>query len=254
MWAIGTMVALVSYLLFRSYRLHGKRSIEKEEKEKSVHFDEVASPESIIPSCQETIIANLLQVSSLYDKLTISLCKEDLKSLRKTRKEIKKLNIDVKLRKDSVHKVIKKLDDRKIESAPYYVQIFDYLRETAHALNYIADPAYKHIDNNHSPLNKQQQANLKDLNLQISEYFNFLVYILKSNNFDSIKESVQKQQDLLDIDENFKKAQIKRIKKGESGTKASMLFLGILNESKGLILHSGNSVKAYRDFVVAFSR
>ena len=31
MWAIGTMVIIVSYLLFRSYRLHGKRSSIKEE-------------------------------------------------------------------------------------------------------------------------------------------------------------------------------------------------------------------------------
>ena len=52
----------------------------------------------------------------------------------------------------------------------------------------------------------------------------------------------------------MRKAQIKRIKKGESGTKASMLFLNILNESKGLVLHAGNSVKAYRDFNIAFNR
>lgn len=214
----------------------------------------MGTAEKIIPSCQETIISNLLQISSLYDKITISLCKEDLKGLRNIRKEVKKLNIDVKLRKDNVHKVIKKLDDLKIDSAPYYVQIFDYLREAAHAINYIADPAFTHIDNNHSPLNKQQQSDLKKFNLQISEYFNFLIYILKSNNFENIRESVQKQQDLIDANESIRKQQIKRIKKGESGTKASMLFLNILNESKGLILHAGNTVKAYRDFYIAYNR
>jgi phosphate/sulfate permease len=253
-WAIGTMVLLVSYLLFRSFRLHGKRSAEKEEKIKSVNFEEVETMENIVPACQETIISNLIQVSSLYDKLTLSLCSEDLKALRKIRKKVKKLNIDIKLRKDNVHKVIKKLDDKNIDSAPYYVQIFDYLRESAHALNYITDPAVSHIDNNHAPLSKIQQSDLKELNLQISEYFNFLIYILKSNNFDNIRESIQKQQDLVDFDESLRKLQIKRIKKGESGTKASMLFLGILNESKGLILHSGNCIKAYRDFYVSYNR
>ncbi len=254
MWAIGTMVILVSYLLFRSYRLHGKRSSIKEEKDRSVNDGGIGSTKKIIPACQETIISNLLQISSMYDKITISLCKEDLKGLRKIRKEVKKLNIDVKLRKDNVHKVIKKLDDIKIDAAPYYVQIFDYLRESAHAINYIADPAYSHINNNHSPLNKQQQIDLKKLNLQTSEYFNFLIYLLKSNNFENIRESVQKLHDLIDANENLRKQQIKRIKKGESGTKASLLFLDILNESKGLVLHSGNAVKAYRDFYIAYNR
>ncbi len=253
-WAIGSMVILVSYLLFRSYKLHGKRSSQKEEKDKSVSLNEIGTAKRIVPACQETIISNLLQISSMYDKITISLCEEDLKGLRKIRKEVKQLNIDVKLRKDNVHKVIKKLDDLKIDSAPYYVQIFDYLREAAHSIYYIADPAYRHIDNNHSPLNKQQQSDLKELNLQTSEYFNFIVYILKSNNFENIRESVQKLHDLINTIENIQKQQIKRIKKGESGTKASMLFLNLLNESKSLIHHAGNSVKAYRDFYISFNR
>ena len=253
-WAIASMVVLVSYLLYRSYRLHGRRSSQKVEQDKSINFSDTGSLEKIVPSCQETIVSNLLQISSLYDKITISLCKEDLKGLRKLRKEIKKLNIDVKMRKDNIHKVIKKLDDSKIDSAPYYVQIYDYLRESAHAINFICEPAYKHLDNNHSPLSKQQQSDLKDFNLQISEYFNFLVYILKSNNFDNIRESVQKQHDLILANDKLRKQQVKRIKKGESGTKASMLFLNILNESKGLVLHAGNSLKAYRDFYIAYNR
>ncbi|MDX2413932.1 MAG: inorganic phosphate transporter [Bacteroidales bacterium] len=254
MWAIFALALFVSYMLFRSFKLHKKRSLESEEKMKSIEFDETATEEKIIPACQNTLISNLLNLSSLYDKLTISASKEDLKSLKKIRKEVRKLNLDIKVKKDNVHKVIRRLDESKLDAAPYYVQIFDYLREAAHALNFITEPILNHIDNNHAPLSKKQQSDLNDFNLLISEYFNFLVGILKSDNFDNIKESVQKQNDLVEMDEHMRKMQIKRIKKGESGTKASMLFLSILNESKGLILHAGNSVKAYRDFYEAFNK
>ncbi|MEE4116619.1 MAG: inorganic phosphate transporter [Marinilabiliaceae bacterium] len=254
MWAIIGLAFFVIYMLIRSFRLHRKRTAASEEKKKSSDFSEAETEEKIIPACRSTIISNLLSTAAYYNKLANAISKEDLKSLRKLRKEIKQFNISIKLKKDNVHKVIKKLDDKKIDAAPYYVQIFDYLREAAHALNFIVDPAYHHIDNNHTPLSKQQLADLKEFNLQLGEYFNFLVYILKSDNFDNIRESAHKQSALLDSNEEMRKAQIKRIKKGVSGTRASMLFLNILNESKGLVLHAGNSVKAYRDFNIAFNR
>ena len=169
-------------------------------------------------------------------------------------KDVNQLNISIKLKKDSVHKFIRKLDDSKANSGPYYVQIFDYLRETAHSIKYITEPVLSHIDNNHPPLGKKSQMELYDFSLEISEYINFLIYILKSGNFDNIKEATNKQQTLLEKEVALKKLMIKRIKKGDSGTKASMLYLNILNETRNMILQSGNTIKSYRDFFISFTK
>ncbi|MCD4769221.1 MAG: inorganic phosphate transporter [Bacteroidales bacterium] len=254
MYAIGVMAIVVIYFLTRSYKLHTRRKNESEAEEKATNFSDIDSNEKIIPSCQETLISQLLQLSTVFDKIIIALRNEDLKSMKAVRKDVKKLNISIKLKKDNVHKLIRKLDDSKVDSGPYYVQIFDYLRETAHSINYICDPVYSHIDNNHPPLSKEQQKELYDFGLQIGEYFNFLIYILKSGNFDNIREAIQKQQILLDKEEALRKLMIKRIKKGESGTKASMLYLNILNETRNMILQSGNTVKSYRDFYMSFTK
>ncbi len=254
MYAIGAMTVLVIYLLTRSYKLHTRRKNESETKEKETSFSDIDSNDKIIPSCQKTLVNQLLQLSTIFDKIIIALRNEDLKSMKAVRKDVKQLNASIKLKKDNVHKLIRKLDDNKVDSGPYYVQIFDYLRETAHSINYISDPVFSHIDNNHPPLGKEQQIELYEFSLQINEYINFLIYILKSGNFDNIQEAIQKQHVLLEKEEALRKIMIKRIKKGEAGTKASMLYLNILNETRNMILQSGNTVKSYRDFYISFNK
>lgn len=46
------------------------------------------------------------------------------------------------------------------------------------------------------------------------------------------------------------KKQVKRIKKGESGTKTSLLYFNVLAETKNLMLYTLNILKAQRDFVI----
>jgi hypothetical protein len=43
---------------------------------------------------------------------------------------------------------------------------------------------------------------------------------------------------------------LKRIKKGEAGTKNGLLYLGVLAETKSLLLDTINLLKAERDFII----
>lgn len=247
-WAIGIMALLVIYMLYRSYKIHGERKNKSDEKERSINVAELSSNDGILPVCQDTLISSILQISALYDKTIIEMTRENRKGLKSVRKDVKELNAGIKLRKENVHKFLRRLDEARVDAGPYYVQIFDYLREAAHSLNFITEPVYKHIDNNHAPMGEVQQVELREYSLQVTEYFNYLIYILKSGNFESIQEAVNKQHELLDRNNNLRKTQVKRIKKGSTGTKATMLYLNLLNETRNLLLHTGNALKAYRDF------
>lgn len=253
-WAIAAMAAIVIYLLLRSYKIHNERTTRSDAKEKSLSVAEMTTSDGVLNVCQDTIVSNIMQISTLFDKTIIEFGKENRKGLKSVRKEVNELNATIKLRKDNVHQFLRKLDESKAEAAPFYVQIFDYLREAAHSLHFIVDPAYKHIDNNHTPLGDMQQKELREYSLLITEYFNFLIYILKSGKFENVGEALGKQQLLLDQNNQLKKAQIKRIKKGADGTRATMLYLNMLNEIRNLLLHSGNTLKSYRDFSNAITK
>lgn len=243
---ILVIIGLIMTILLSSYRTHKNRIRKAKDEEAEVEATE--NEATITDITRDLLIKQLLSVSSLYNRTIIAFLKEHLKSLKIIKKEINQFDISAKLKKDNVHKFIRKLDDSRIDAGPYYVQMHDYLRETAHSLSYVFNPAYRHVDNNHQPLNPDQQEDLKGLSRELSEYLNFLVAILKSNNFDNIRQSLGKQSKLIDSIDAVRKKQIKRIKKGASGTKATMLYLDLLTETKNLVLQSGNILKAYRDF------
>ena len=250
--AIIIIVALILAILFSSYRTHKNRTKRSEDEEAEVKATE--NEATITDTTRDMLVKQLLTVSSLYDRTIISFLGEKLKSLRNIKKEVNHFNLSSKIKKDNVHKFIRKLDDARIDAGPYYVQIHDYLRESAHSLSYVFNPAFRHVDNNHPPLNDDQQKDLRNLSRELSEYLNYIVAILKSNNFDNIKESINSQAKLIKTIDSMRKNQIKRIKKGASGTKATLLYLDMLTETKSLVLQSGNILKAYRDFCIAMTR
>ncbi len=246
------IIGLILAVLVSSYRAHRNRV--KKAKDEEAEVEAIENEATITDITRDILIKQLLLVSSLYNRTIIAFLNERLKSLKTLKKEIKQFDISAKLKKDNVHKFIRKLDDSRMDAGPYYVQIHDYLRESAHSLSYVFDPAYRHVDNNHQPLNPDQQEDLKTLSRELSEYLNFLVAILKSNHFENIRQSFDKQAKLIDSIDSIRKKQIKRIKKGASGTKATILYLDMLTETKNLVLQSGNILKAYRDFCNVMNR
>ena len=77
---------------------------------------------------------------------------------------------------------------------------------------------------------------------------NKAIEIVESGNFDKIDELKEYQSVFVGLTDKLKKKQLKRIKKKEDPTKASMLFINILQESKTLALSIVSAVKSYRDF------
>jgi Na+/phosphate symporter len=177
------------------------------------------------------------------------LTKEDRKLLKKLCKEVDQLNEEARYLKQSVHFTLQKLYEEEAETGHYYVQVIDYLREIAHALTFISNPSFEHINNHHKGLIPAQVMELNELRDDITVLFDLIIDTIENNTFENIPDLIEKQQDILNKIKAARKKQVKRIKKQESGTKISILYLGILNELKNFLLYSINLVKAQRDFV-----
>jgi len=244
----GIVIVLLSTLaiLFYSYRLHKKRVEKDDYAEAQVTVG--VKTENTVADCQGYIVNHMIMLSGFFDKSILLLFKEDRKLLKVLKKDISKMNSDIKAKKDAISAFIRKISDDHIEAGVHYVQVFDYLRETGHSITHLNSPVLSHIENNHPPFSLTQQKELRGLSIELNEYSNFLIYILKSNNFEEIKSSLIMQSKLLESIESKNKSQLSRIKKGESSRKASIVYLNIVAETKNLVLQMGNIVKAYRDF------
>ncbi len=249
-FAVVFLLSLAVFFIYRTQIIHRRRSEEKKEKE---DFESETGPidaENIFTSCHDTVLESLDTVSQLNNKILEGLMEENLKKVRDTKKDIKKLNKKTKQIKDTIHATIRRLKEEDIDSGHYYVQVIDYLRETAHCLTYLADPIYMHLDNHHPPLEDDQVSDLMIVKEELSGLFHAIDKLIKSNSYDSIDDVLDIQQETLDTVQKLRKKLIKSLKKERLSTKSSMLYLEILNESKNLTLYIVNLLKAQRDFVL----
>jgi Na+/phosphate symporter len=205
---------------------------------------------NILTSCNDNVIGTLTLVNELFNKSINGLSKFKRKSLVKVEDEIQKLDKNIKHIKNSLPRIIAKLQEDDVESAHYYVQVVNYLKETVNALTHISKPIFTYIDNNHKPLIEEQEKELNQLREDISKFFNSTILVLKEKGFVDIDGILMEQKDLIDRLTSLSKQQLKRIKNSESGTKNSTLYLNIMNETKNLLLFTVNLIKAQRDFLM----
>ena len=212
---------------------------------------EIINGEDIVSKCNESILNVIETVPQLFSTTLETLVEEDRKKMKKIISEVDDLNVFAKELKYNIYPTLKKLEEEYVETGHYYVQVLDYIREIAHCLTYIAEPVFDHIDNHHPPLLKEQIKDINNLNDSVLDFYDSVAVIGEKLRFENIDKLIAKQQSILDLVNKIKKKQVKYIKAELVGTKATMLYLSILSETKNLLLHTVNMVKAHRDFIIS---
>jgi Na+/phosphate symporter len=172
--------------------------------------------------------------------------------MKKLLKETKQLGKEVKKIKENIHVVLKKFDETEIESGHFYVQVIDYLKEMTNSLRHIVQPAFNHLDNNH-PLDKEQTAELVEFNDKTSEYFNYIINLLKNRDFENQDELISGRDEITNMINEILRNRIKILKKTQKGAKVSVTYIEMLTETKNLLLHVVQLVKANISLLSSFT-
>ncbi|PXX95193.1 phosphate permease [Marinifilum breve] len=245
---LGLLILAVTFVV-RSHVFHKKKSKAKEQ-EVAEDEDSIIIKGGIFEQLTFAVSGITVKIPNLYGKIINGLAFEERSKLKECNKKAGKLDKEAKQMKDQVPAMMKKLSEDSIATGPFYVQLIDYLREIAHSMSFIAGPAFDYVDNNHKTLIKEQVNELNIIQTKLDDFFRTINRLLKDSNYETaeIEKALGKQKDLLKSIRKFRKEQIKRIKAEKVGTRNSVLYLGILNETKNLTLHAGNLLKASRDF------
>lgn len=247
--AIFGLLGLAIFLVVRSHIVH-RRKIEAKT---SIDDDSLIIGGDAAEQCTYAVSALIAKIPGVYQKIITGLAYEDRIKLKECSKKINKLNIESKSIKNQVPNMVKILREDSIYSGSFYVQVIDYLREMVHAMSFISDPVYDYIDNNHKAFVPEQIEELNIIQGKLADFFNRINSIINERNYqtENIDSVLELQEVLLKSIQKFRKEQIRRIKAEKVGTRNSVLFLGILNETKNLILYAGNLLKASRDFATS---
>ena len=122
--------------------------------ETEVDKDKILKAESnsmigVMDESSGNIIKFFKRVDVVYGALVDGLSKHDLKSLKKGKKNIKRLENEVEDLRENIFYFIKNLNEPSLSASNFYIVLLSYIEDLANDLDYIISKSYKHIDNDH---------------------------------------------------------------------------------------------------------
>ncbi|MDE6779013.1 MAG: inorganic phosphate transporter [Alistipes sp.] len=239
--AIVVTSVVCGYMLYRN--LSGKKKTDKHDTAKA------GTEEDIMANITDEVCTTMELTTRLYDRTLIAVFKENRKVLREMVKEAEELFQLSRDRKYALLPTIRKFKEADLDTAQYYVQAVDYLNEMTKSLLHIVRPAFEHIDNNHEGLSKEQVEDLMKINDAVESIYRQINTMLRTGNFENIDMVLSLRDNLFELIAEAIKTELERVTSNSSNTKASMLYMGILSETKGMVLQSRNLLKAQRYFL-----
>jgi Na+/phosphate symporter len=209
------------------------------------------SADDLLLSCTGEVVDTMEQINRIYNRTMVAVFKENRKILKSMTEESKSLLDKARVRKYNIFSTLRQLQDYNIDSGHFYVQVVDYLSEVTKALYHIVRPCFEHIDNNHEGLSKNQIADLMRVNDAVEEIFKRITDMLKSKDFSHIDDVMTMRDDLFNLIADVTKNQLQRINddQANSPTRASLLYLDILSETKTMVLQARNLIKSQHYFI-----
>lgn len=238
------VTVLCGWILYRSKLSKKARSQGADETPAAV-----TTNADIITDLREEVCHTMECATKIYDHTLIAVMKENRKVLRDMVKEANDLFYKSREHKYALLPTLKRLQSGDVNTAHYYVQVVDYLNEMTKALMHITRPAFEHIDNNHEGLSKEQVRDLMAINDDVESIYRQINTMLRTGDFSDIEMVLTMRDQLFETIAEKIKTELTRINEARSNTKASMLYLTILNETKNMVLQSRNLLKSQQYFL-----
>jgi len=233
------LIALSIFILLRTHAFHKRRA----EKQERLASELSTASNEVLKTCDNEVKRTIDKVSSILNMTYTYLLKEKHKELKKLRKDAKSLSKEIKDIRESIPDTLRKFEEHELESGHHYVQVVAYMKEMSNSLMHIVQPAYNHLDNNHSA-DKDQIDEVNSFSEKSSEYFAFLIKILENRQFNRMDELVKRRDEMINIANEILVNRIKILKKTQKGVKISVTYMEMLSETKNLFLNSVYLFKA----------
>lgn len=252
-WRGGPIAALLFFILMLLFlwrtTVSHKHRVAKEKETKQIFYNEaVESLEWLRETGSEKLRRELLEIPKIYFLIIHGLIDENIQQLHEGLEKSKTQQQSVKSFKEELFRIYSKLTEESQDAGHLFVQALDYLTELSNTLNIMAPPVYSHFENQHKGLTPAQLEDLRVLLDEMSAFFNFMVHLEKEKHFEEMMEIKRLQNYIMDLIEEFRLIQIRRIRAGEGKTRVSIVYMEILGETKNLLIYSYNLFQALRDF------
>lgn len=247
----GGWIALAVLSVLCGYILCHNLIFKKKDKEEapSPLITESADDSDALFVCTQEVCTTMESISEIYNHMLVALFTENRRLLKETMSQSEELYHQANDRKHQIVRMLKRLQDQNVETGHFYIQVVDYLTEVTKALLHCTRPAFEHIDNHHKGFTQEQIYDLKLVNDGVDDIFNKINGMLRDKDFSGLNDVLIMRDNLFLVIAEAIKHQIRRLKEEPTSTKASILYLNILNETKTMVLQARNLIKSQGYFL-----
>ena len=238
--AIFLLLLIVGLLIFRNFKIHGRR--EKAARELEVlDLKRVTDADFAIQTCFEHSGRLLSVVRDKLDLCFEGILTEDRKPLKKLRRDTSKIQVTTNIIAANIFKTLRLLQHEDVAQAGKYSYVISALQEIAESLRDVIMRCHVHTSNKHSGLLPEQKKELQKIRKCVEGLLDDTARILLSHEPFKYREVAAHYVKLKGLLEEYDGNQVKRIRSGESKTRLSILFYGITNaclkiSEQGLLL------------------
>lgn len=246
-YAIIGLIILVVVLLIQFTIVHKKREAKEEQKTSAAV---ITNETELINSCSAEMEEAISSMMRIYRSTIESVSNEDRKQLSHLQREANAIYLKYKNRRHyEVVPTLKRIQGASIESEQFYIQIIDYFYEISKALKAMTEASFTYINDNHEGFSDEQMVDLKKLSDAVIDVSNEFVSMIQRWDYSELEQLKVKRQLIADLYAEATRNQIKRAKSQASGTRNSILYLSLLNETKLIAMQSSNLMKSQRRLV-----
>jgi Na+/phosphate symporter len=226
-----------------------KSSKKKEDDSDKLQTVKLSSSDSVSETVMSLVDGTITNSTRIYNRTLIALLKENRRALKELAAEAGGMYERIHNLKYSIASTLRSTYDSDMNLSLYYVQVVDYLNEMTKSLVHITRPAFDHIDNNHEGLTRTQTEDLIGVNTDVDVIYQRILYMLTSGDYSDIDHVLDMRDQLFTRIAELTKTELVRIHEGKSNSKAGMLYLNILAETKTMVLQSRNLLKSQRYYM-----
>ncbi|WP_299222944.1 inorganic phosphate transporter [uncultured Psychroserpens sp.] len=243
-YALTGLLVLAMVLLIKNYLSHRKKSKVQKEAD-SLQKAESSSIQGVILESASNISNVIKRGNKIYTSAINGLATQNLKLLKKNKKNIEKLSTEIDDLRDNIFYFIKNLEEPSVSASNFYINILGYLQDMTQSLDYISNVSYKHINNNHKKLKFSQIKELKEIDEVMETMFNDTKTAFDANSFQDIGLVLNDKKKVLQMVTEKIQKQVERTRTEESSPKNTTLYFSLLLETKDLLTATMNLLEEY---------
>ena len=242
--AIIILLILSAIILYRNYiRSQKENKTLKEEDE--LYMTEVGSVQGLIAESAYNVSRMVRRANEIYKNTIHGLATENVDTLKKNKRSVKKLENEISTLRDQLYYFIKELDEDSVKASKFFIGLIDCLEDMCQSLELLNKKCQKHVSNKHKKIKYTQIKALKTIENELEDLFSEIRFTFDLNDFDQIKDILPKKENLFNSINNCIQDQVSRTRTEESSPKNTTLFFGILSETKDLIGSTMNLIELY---------